>query len=351
MQAIGGDYPVPTSEASYLAHSDLIDTVFPFGGSILPDGTWGQAPCLYRPFAQLLPAWAEQARQQYTPFLDPGHGSDGSAIRAVLDDANLQRKAVDDAILLALTRFDAPWGGMVYDALGAALGDASYHDKQHEFINLLSDAAHRAGLTFSVAFRGIRPEDESWSAIKLDRIAGVVDIFDYYFYGWWLAPCSTGPYWWAVRGIENALAHGIKPESIYVGIPNYARYWTEGYRSSQDMIHDQAMQIIRDSGARVRWIESHPTGLIREKYAAIGDGHLWIQDGDTVRARLALVDKYNLGGAMLFIPGMEAESVWQAIAEWKRPKRTRPAGMSSRIGANGGYLVPSGRAVSWPTRP
>jgi len=319
MQATIGDYPVPTSEAAYLTHSNLIDTATPYGGTLQADGTWAQAPCLDRPFARALPSWARQAGQQYAPFLDPGHGTDGSAIRAVLDDTALQQKAAEGAIALALARFDAPWDGMLYDALGAALGDASYHDKQHDFMGRLSDAAHRAGLAFAVAFRGIRPEDESWSSVKLDRIVGVADIFDYYFYAWWLAPCSTGPYWWNRAGLDNALEHGIRPESIYLGIGNYARYWSAGYKTSQDMTHDQAMQIASASGAAVNWVEDHPTGLIREKYAAVNDGHLWIQDGDTVKPRLALVDEYGLGGVMLFIAGMGAESVWDAIAEWKTP--------------------------------
>jgi len=317
LTAIGGDYPVPTSEASYLAHQALIDEVCILGGALASDGTWSQAPALQEPFAQSLLGHATGAGQRYTPFLNPGHGSDKTAIHAVLDDPALQQAAADDMLALATTRFDAPWQGVVYDALHL---EAGYMGKQEQFLRLLSYTAQSAGLSFGVSHPGTRPEDEStW--LSLDTIAQIADVYDCYFYGWWLAPCSIGPYWWVVQGIENALKHGIPARRIYLGIPNYARYYpaSNDYTTAYDITYDQAMQIVHDNNSFVQWIESDETGLIREKYADVGQGHIWISDGDTVRHRLELVDHYSLGGVMLFIPGMGAESVWDAIAEWKTP--------------------------------
>jgi len=347
-----GPYLIPSSEQSYRENKALLDMVLPaYGGLLLPDtGEWVRHNCIGGEFATYLLNTSRETNQAYLPAVTPfGATIDSKDLfLALLEEPRRWPAIADGLVEMALTDFDAPWSGVLYDWPDIP---ADKVRAQERFATVLSRAARANGLPFAVAFRGIVPGDEDWSP-SLDVLRDITDQFDYYMYTYWNLPYSPSPFWWAESSIQNALRHGFESKRIYLGLFLASWYYDTAAPFHYWITHDQAMQIVRENGATVNWVEDHPAGLIREKYAAIGRaGHLWIEDGDTVRARLALVDKYGLGGVMLFVLGCESESVWQAIAEWKRPKRTRPAGMSSRIGANGGYLVPSGRAVSWPTRP
>jgi len=356
-----GPYPIPSSEQSYRDHLRLIDAVLPAHGGVLQPSTgeWTRQPSVDNAFSTYLMNEARVLRQQYVPIfgLWPGshgpYGQEGEAeFLELLQQPERWPGVADGLVRMAQTSADAPWNGMVYDYFGGGGRWPDESMRAHErFCRTVSETVRAAGMRFGVSFRGIIPTDESWSP-SLDVFREITDFFEYYMFVYWDKPFSPSPFWWHRASIENALRHGFEPGQIYLGLLTNSWYYDFEQGFNYWITHDQAMQIVRENGARVRWVEDHAAGLIREKYAAIGRaGHLWIEDGDTVRARLALVDKYGLGGIMLFVLGSEAESVWDAIAEWKRPKRTRPAGMSSRIGANGGYLVPSGRAIAWPTRP
>ena len=123
-----------------------------------------------------------------------------------------------------------------------------------------------------------------------------------------------------MESIENALAHGIPPARMYLGLTNCCRHVPISTEPHAPLCsYDQAIEIVRGANARIEWIENHETGLIREKYADLGKGHIWITDGDTIKPRLELVARYGLMGMMLFTPGMGDESVWRTIADWKRP--------------------------------
>ena len=54
---------------------------------------------------------------------------------------------------------------------------------------------------------------------------------------------------------------------------------------------------------------------MRERWADLGAGHVWIHDGDTLSHRLALVDKYRLAGCNLFALGMGTPDIWAELAQ------------------------------------
>jgi len=344
MVPVGGDYPIPDSQEQYENHPGLIDIIIPAnGGRVLPDGSWLQESWrIDTPFSQSLPTAARVAGHRYMPTVEARR----ETLQPLLETPDVWPVAARNLVRLALEgRFDSPWQGVIYDMIGI------YQVEHYEFMRELACSVRRAGLPFGISITGKRPGDAPG---LLETAAQICDIFICYCYCFWESTpgYSMQPYWWTAASIENAIAKGIPHERIYLGLANYANYWPmSGGNTFHEITYQQTMELTREAGGHIEWIERGPSGLIREKRADLGDGYIWFQDGDTIRPRLRLVDEYDLAGMMLFIPGMGDESVWQAIAEWKRPKRTRPAGMSSRIGANGGYLVPSGRAVSWPTRP
>jgi len=313
-----GPYLIPTGEQSYREHGALLDAVLTTHGGILrPDsGQWVRHSSTASAFAAYLLDTARRTKQAYLPACIPFGQNDRAAFLALLQEPERWAAIADSLVEMALTDLDAPWSGVLYD-WPDIVADALR--AQEQFVTVLSNAVRKAGLPFAVSFRGTVAADESWSP-SLDVLRDITDQFDCYMYIYWDKPYSPSPFWWARASIENALWHGFKPKRIYLGLFLASWYYDTDQKFNYWITHDQAMKVAQDSGVTVEWIEDHAAGLIREKYARIGKaGHLWIEDGDTVRARLALVDEYNLGGVMLFVLGSEAESVWDAIAEWKRP--------------------------------
>lgn len=309
MWATGGEYPVPSSEASYLTHGSLIDTAIPFGGTLQADGSWSRVS---NAFVIALPGLAQEMGHRYTPALNPGHG-DTTNLYAVLDDPRAQAAAAAAMMDMATSDFDAPWDAIIYDAPGLKV--AGYPAKQADFINLLAECAG-GRVPFLLATKGHYTGDTMFPPLATINAGGVI----LYCYNINEPPYSVGPLWWQRACVEYALANGVAESNLYLGQGLFSRLWLDGEDASRVLTNEQALRMAKENGAPVRWIESDNRGLVREKCARMDNGVVWLSDGDTIRQRLGLVDEYKLAGIMLYSPGLGDESVWRTIADWKRPR-------------------------------
>jgi len=326
MTATGGDYPAPTSEADYLAHLNLIDAALPtHGGQLEADGTWTTFSLWESDeFCQALPGIARAAGHAYLPVLNPGHGTVGEKLMAVLDaDQSVWEASTDQVVAMATeTRFDAPWDGVIYDSIGFSRPTVpDYIERHQQFLTMMSNKVRAAGLSFGLASHG-QDLDYFTADLDLGLVAEIADTFDYYFMRYRAQPPSICPYWWIVRELEAALSAGMAPSQMYLGIPNFAAYYPDGTQDLAEMhtvTHAQAVQIVGENSASIQWIEDTDDGLYLQWSAQWDNTTMWISDGDTVRPRLGLADYYGLPGMMLAMPGMGDESIWRTIADWKRP--------------------------------
>jgi len=348
MCPVGGDYPAPTSEAAYLAHQNMLDSILPTnGGKLQADGTWLQEGWKLNPdWPQSLPGIARGAGQQYIPIVN----NDRVGILTVLDSVELQDIAAAGLVLLARSgRFDSPWGGVLLDLEGIP---SAYKDKLSDFLLILSYQLRAESIPVGISVRGIvndpGPDYDNAYSYDFEVVAQAADFVDLRCYGYWNpTPRSIAPHWWVEACVQYALSQGIPAQRVYLGLGNFARYWpiTGNSGTWHNVTAEQAASLIRAANSFVQWIESNGNGLVREKYADVGEGHIWLHDGDTLRHGLDLIDEYGLGGLGLFIPGMGDESVWQAIAEWKAPEpdvisRTPTGRMSAqKLGGLGGVFT------------
>lgn len=312
-EAMNGPYSIPSSEASYMENADCIDVVYPaHGGRLQPDGTWLQPPALGNEFSQRLPGLASGAGQQYIPCT----GFNRVDIEPVLDDPAKQVTAADGLVYLATEgRFDSLWDGVLFDISTLTV---DYFEKFEGFLDLLSERVRGAGLPFHVAFHGTYEEVAPWSTLNYAQAAQVADAVVMYCYGWWMEPKSVGPYWWGERSIEYALSQGVSTSQLVFGIGMYSRYWpTAESQPWYEITYPQAMGLVNQYGGSQQWIDEDENGPVRERYADLGPGHVWISDADTVRARLDLAECHDLAGVMLFIPGMEDGNIWNVINQWQ----------------------------------
>lgn len=320
MDALVGNYPLPTSERAYRQNISLIDVAMPMNGGLLQaDGTWLQRPGRTETeFAQALPAIVREAGQRYMPVLT--HTGETADILCALFDAGLQEVAADNLITLLESRFDAPWDAAIYDIQDVPVERLVEHE---DFVSLLSYKVRATGIPFGIAYHGLGKWEPSPFSLKV--IAQAADVFHYYLYAWWVQPRMVGPYWWARVSLDNALAAGVPAQRIVLGSSLFSSWWPDaGSGVRRDMTHGQALEIAHEHNARIEWMETSEFGLVRERFADTGDGYIALTDGDTLQHRLDLVDGYALAGVMLFCPGMGDESVWRAIARWKQPSRRTP---------------------------
>jgi spore germination protein YaaH len=312
-------FDVPASETAYAQNADAIDVVMPTnGGKLQADGTWLQEPRkLESAWAQRLPRRARQAGSRYLPIV----GNDRRGIFSVLAERALQRRAAEELVALAKRRaLDRRWEGVMIDLEGIP---GSHRPALSAFYRLLSDRLHAAGLTVGISVGG-RPIDDG--ADDFSVVAEVADVVDLRCYGYrGPSPRSIAPCWWLAQCIEFAQSHGISGRRLVLGLGTFCRYWPDSAANYPvaEITYDAALQLLADAGAEPRWIERSESGLVRERFAQVGRGHVWIHDEDTHRFALHLATSYGVTNISVFCPGM-GDRHWPATRAWRQGAASLP---------------------------
>jgi spore germination protein YaaH len=311
---------VPSSEATYRANTGNIDVVMPLnGGKLQVDGKWLQEdPKLQDPWPQALPKLARSAGQLYMPAM----GNDNEGLAAVLDSVGRQTYATEQLITLAHSRFDAPWDGVYLDLEGL---EANYQKQMSGFLYRIAKAVKDAGLLLGVSVGGVYQDPDPTNSQQqqdvygLPVVAEVADFVDVRLYDYWSpAPRSIAPYWWVEACVQYVLGKGIPADRLSASLANFSRYWVQSDNSpSEDLTYGEAMQMLQQAGVTPQWVERNGNGLVRENYAQLGSGHMWLHDAKTYQFGLDLVDQYKLRGNAVFTPGMGDPAEWQAIGQWR----------------------------------
>lgn len=320
MMKLSGDYPVPMSDISYNNNIEHIDYALPTnGGRLQTDGSWLQEGWKFNhDFGQGLKEQAHANNQIYMPIVD-----NNREFLPLLLSPSLQVIAADNLVELATVgRFDSPWDGVMIDLEGIP---SAYKKQLSDFLYLLDQRLHTAGLSVGVSVRGKVAEsgDDYDNAYSYDfNVVGqVADLVDLRCYDYWeptngnVENRSTGPFWWVKDCIEYALSKGIPNERIYLGLTVYSNYHPEGTTNKRNITYDNAIEIAGNEP--LNWIESNEIGIIREIKVDLPIGHIWMNDVNTLRHRLELVDDYDLVGSSIFVLGMEDERIWNLIGKWK----------------------------------
>lgn len=316
---IDGTYDIPSSEATYLANLRNIDVAMPTnGGTLQSDGSWLQEPWKINPdWPQSLPEIARSAGHRYIPIVN----NDRQGYLAVLDDPALQSVAADNLVDLATTgRFDSPWDGILLDFESTP---TAYRQKLIDFYYLLFDRLEPTGLPVGISVSG-RTIDSGTHDFTV--IAELADFVDLRCYGYTSPPPkSIGPYWWLEGCIQFALASGIDPNILYLGVGNFSKYWPDSTQYDfTEVTYLAAQQILADANAVPQWIETNQNGVIREWYAQIGAGHIWIHDASTYEYGLNLISQYRIGGLSHFAAGMGDVEHWNKIRHWRNSRLNKP---------------------------
>ena len=119
------------------------------------------------------------------------------------------------------------------------------------------------------------------------------------------------------EGIRLTLEE-VPKEKVINGIPFYTRLWTEannGTVSSKVFGMDEADQYVSEKGMDIYWNND-----VSQNYGELqtenGIEKIWLEDEESLEAKMQLVEKYGLAGSAAWKLGFERADVWAVISKY-----------------------------------
>ena len=128
---------------------------------------------------------------------------------------------------------------------------------------------------------------------------------------------TTAGYNWVELSLNKFLqTEEIEPEKIILAIPLYTRVWTtdsNGKVTSKTVDMKDIEEVIPE-GTNKTWDDE-----LKQNYVEYTDGgnkkQIWIEDIDSLKAKVSLITQNKLAGVASWRKGMETEDVWNMLKE------------------------------------
>ena len=162
---------------------------------------------------------------------------------------------------------------------------------------------------------------ETWSMCfdryVLGDVADYVIFMAYDEYGLSSTTAGTtaGYDWIQLNLVKFLQTEEIEPDKLILGIPFYTRLWTEN--SAGEVLRnptvnmDDIEEVLPDDVERT-WNDD-----LKQYYVEYQDGEntrkMWIEDVESLKAKVSLVNENNLAGVASWQKGMETDDVWQML--------------------------------------
>lgn len=120
---------------------------------------------------------------------------------------------------------------------------------------------------------------------------------------------------WVEKGIQDTLEE-VPAERVINAIPFYTRLWrtANGELSSEAIGMDQAQEVITANNVETYWDKD--AGQNYGSYESEGATYqIWLEDAQSIAAKVMLVPKYELAGVAAWKLGFENSGIWQVITE------------------------------------
>lgn len=192
-------------------------------------------------------------------------------------------------------------------------------DLYSRFIIELTPRLKEIGLVSSVDVTA--PDGaETWSMCFDRHVLGdVADYIIFMAYDQYGAssqkPGTTAGYNWVELSLNKFLTtEEIPSEKIILAIPLYTRVWTtdEAGNVTNKSIAMKDIDSTIPDGVEKQWNDE-----LKQNYVEYTDGsdtkQIWIEDEDSLKAKLSLIKENNLGGVAAWEKDMEKDDVWDLI--------------------------------------
>ena len=187
-------------------------------------------------------------------------------------------------------------------------------DLYTQFIRELAPILRNERITVSVDYYFVRYIDRK----RIGEAVDYVILMGYDQKGTWSNEAGSIS---AINVVEeqiNSLINDskISSEKIILGVPFYTRLWTEKNASEKPTSVVYSMQDCLDfvNQNKITTVWDEDAG---QNYAELKKGDLtyklWLEDSDSMRKRVEVVNKFRLAGLSAWQKGLEINSVWDTI--------------------------------------
>ena len=129
---------------------------------------------------------------------------------------------------------------------------------------------------------------------------------------------TVAGYNWIETSLKKFLTtYEVESEKLILGIPFYTRIWTE---DSQGNLQGSSIVYMKDVDNNIpQNVEKQWNDTLKQNYVEFTSGSntkkMWIEDLDSIKAKLSLVKTYKLGGVASWEKDREDENVWNLIRD------------------------------------
>ncbi len=205
------------------------------------------------------------------------------------------------------------------DGINLDFEQISYEAGEHyvQFIREMSVACRANGLVLSVDNYVPRESTTHYNRKEQGVVADYVIIMGYdehWGSGGVAGSVASLPY--VLDGIEQTLKD-VPSEKVINAIPFYTRVWkTNGGDVSCDTLGMvDAIDFVKENGIETTWDEECCQNYGEKTMNGI-DYQVWLEDNESIAAKLSVMDSHNLAGVAEWKLGFENSSVWDVIAAY-----------------------------------
>lgn len=128
---------------------------------------------------------------------------------------------------------------------------------------------------------------------------------------------TVAGYNWIETSIKKFInTYEVESEKLILGIPFYTRIWTEdmdGNLQGSAVVNMKDVDSNIPNGVKKEWND-----VLKQNYVEYTLGSkikkMWIEDLDSIKAKLSLVKTYQLGGVASWAKDREDKEVWTLIS-------------------------------------
>lgn len=295
-----------TDDASFksmMQHTDVINTIVPFWGTIGADGTL-----------------ADRGGNDHTAVVTAAHQK-GLAALLMVNNAKQsgQDVPVHDMLSQRQTRQNAIDNIEKYvkkynlDGVNIDFESVPKWDKDNltAFMAELYQRLRPQGYTVSIDVMPKNNENNDIAAAydygQLAKYSDKIILMTYDEHGAWSGAGAIASPSFVENSIKYALQF-IPPTKLFMGVAGYGYDWSSKGVEALDYHAVQNLQ--QKFNATVVWDDQSQTPHFSYTGADGVQHQVWYENGDSTKAKLALVNKYNIAGIALWKLGDEDPRVW-----------------------------------------
>lgn len=256
--------------------------------------------------------WAKANKYKVWPMLSNSELGNLDAVSRILSTFETRAYLIEN-IIKELT--DAKVDGVNVDFENMYKADK---DNYSRFLIELAPRLREKGLTLSVDVTA--PDgSETWSLCfdrnVIGKVADYIIFMGYDQNGVSSTKAGTvaGADWVELNINKFLGQEGVESNKLILAIPFYTRIWKESNGTLTSSVVNMRSVVIPDGVEKV-WNEQTKQYYIEYEKDGITN-KMWIEDEESIKAKLDLINKYNLAGAGFWSKDRELNTIWSVIAE------------------------------------